>query len=227
LDDNFATIVQAIEEGRVIYDNIKNTIFFLLSCNIGEILLVVTAILFGMPAPLGALQLLWLNLITDSFPALALGFEKANKGIMNPRDQKENQFLNRPFMTRVILQGLLIAAGAFWIYYEYYFGTFDNRVLFASTACFAGLITIELFRALSARSQKRFLFEMGFFTNKYVIFAQLISFGFMMLALYGPVAETFFQSVPIQTSQWINILIIASLVLVCAEVQKFVLRKQK
>lgn len=227
MDDNFATIVQAIEEGRVIYDNIKNTIFFLLSCNIGEILLVVTAILFGMPAPLGALQLLWLNLITDSFPALALGFEKAGKGIMNPRKQKENQFLNRPFMTRVVFQGLLIAAGAFWIYYEYYFGTFDNRAIFASTACFAGLITIELFRALSARSQKRFLFEMGFFTNKYVIFAQLISFGFMMLALYGPVAETFFQSVPIQVSQWINILIIASLVLIGAEVQKFIIRKQK
>ncbi len=227
MDDNFATIVQAIEEGRVIYDNIKNTIFFLLSCNIGEILLVVTAILFGMPAPLGALQLLWLNLITDSFPALALGFEKASKGIMNPRDQKENQFLNRPFMTRVILQGLLIAAGAFWIYYEYYFGTFNNRVLFASTACFAGLITIELFRALSARSQKRFLFEMGFFSNKYVIFAQFISFGFLMLALYGPVAETFFQSVPIQTSQWINIFIIATIALICAELQKYILRKQK
>jgi Ca2+-transporting ATPase len=227
MDDNFATIVQAIEEGRVIYDNIKNTIFFLLSCNIGEILLVVTAILFGMPAPLGALQLLWLNLITDSFPALALGFEKAGMGIMNPRDQKENQFLNRSFMIRVIFQGLLIAAGAFWIYYEYYFSTFDNHELFASTACFAGLIMIELFRALSARSQKRFLFEMGFFSNKYVIFAQLISFLFLMVALYGTIAETFFQSVPILTSQWINILIIASIVLICAEVQKLILRKQK
>jgi len=227
LDDNFATIVQAIEEGRVIYDNIKNTIFFLLSCNIGEILLVFTAILFGMPAPLGALQLLWLNLITDSFPAIALGFEKAGKGIMNPRKQQDNQFLNRPFMMRVTIQGVLIAAGAFWIYYEYYYGTFDNPAAFASTACFAGLIMIELFRALSARSQNRFLFEMGFFTNMYVIYAQIISFSFMLLALYGPIAVTFFESTPIKLQQWINIIIIATLVLVFAEIQKFILRKQE
>lgn len=227
LDDNFATIVQAIEEGRVIYDNIKNTIFFLLSCNIGEILLVFTAILFSMPAPLGALQLLWLNLITDSFPAIALGFEKAGKGIMNPRKQQDNQFLNRPFMMRVTLQGLLIAAGAFWIYYEYYYGSFNNSVEFASTACFAGLIMIELFRALSARSQKRFLFEMGFFTNMYVIYAQIISFGFMLLSLYGPIAVTFFESTPIKLQQWVNIVVIATLVLAFAEIQKLILRKQE
>ncbi|MDD4028093.1 MAG: cation-translocating P-type ATPase [Caldisericia bacterium] len=225
LDDNFATIVHAIEEGRVIYDNIKNTIFFLLSCNIGEILLVFTAILFGMPAPLGALQLLWLNLITDSFPAIALGFEKAGKGIMNPRKQQDNQFLNRSFMMRVTLQGVLIAGGAFWIYFEYYYSSFSNPAALATTACFAGLIMIELFRALSARSQKRFLFEMGFFSNTYVIFAQIISFGFLLLALYGPIAVTFFQSTPIQLQQWINILIIATIVLISAEVQKLILRK--
>ena len=146
---------------------------------------------------------------------------------MNPRKQQDNQFLNRPFMMRVTLQGLLIAAGAFWIYYEYYYGSFNNSVEFASTACFAGLIMIELFRALSARSQKRFLFEMGFFTNMYVIYAQIISFGFMLLSLYGPIAVTFFESTPIKLQQWVNIVVIATLVLAFAEIQKLILRKQE
>ena len=88
LDDNFASIVNAIEEGRVIYDNIKNSIFFLLSCNFGEIMLVLASMILSMGLPLGPLHLLWLNLVTDSFPALALGFEKPNKDIMKPRIKK-------------------------------------------------------------------------------------------------------------------------------------------
>jgi Ca2+-transporting ATPase len=225
LDDNFATIVAAIEEGRVIFDNIKKTIFFLLSCNIGEILLVVTAILLGMPAPLGALQLLWLNLITDSFPALALGFEKADSDVMKPRKQSDNNFLDASFLSGIIFQGVLIATGALIIFLEYQHGGTTLDPL-ATTACFAGLVTIELFRALSARSQKQFLFHIGFFTNPFVIYAQLISFSFLLVALYGPIARNFFGAVPIGLKQWANILLISLGVLLLAELRKLFLKRK-
>ena len=225
LDDNFATIVEAIEEGRVIFDNIKNTIFFLLSCNIGEILLVVTAILCGMPAPLGALQLLWLNLITDSFPALALGFEKADSDVMKPRNGNDNNFLNSSFLSGIVFQGVLIATGAFIIFFEYQQGS-STLVPLATTACFAGLVTIELLRALSARSQKQFLFHIGFFTNPFVVYAQFISFGFLLIALYGPIARKFFGAEPISLIHWVNIVLIAIGVLLLAELRKLFLKRK-
>ena len=105
-------------------------------------------------------------------------------------------------------------------------GITKTLVPLATTACFAGLVTIELLRALSARSQKQFLFNIGFFTNPYVNYAQIISFGFLLLALYGPVATKFFKSEPIGFPQWTNIILISIAVLLLAEARKIFLRRK-
>ena len=215
LDDNFATIVNAIEEGRVIYDNIKNTIFFLLSCNLGEILLVIGAIMLNLKMPLGPLHLLWLNLITDSFPALALGFEKASMDVMKPRNDTKNNFLTKSFFGRIMLQAVFIGGGSFYLFFRHY----NAGILEATTVCFTGLIMIELFRALSARSQSQTFLKLGLFSNPYMIYSLILSFGFLLLALYGPVAKLF-DSIPLNFLQWGEILIVSLLVLSLSEGRK-------
>src|SRR5699024_3451155 len=117
-DDNFASIVSAVKEGRIIYDNIKKSVAFLLSCNIGEILLVFASILLNLPVPLIPIQLLWLNLVTDSFPALALGVEKDRKSVVNqePRDPDE-PILNKKMIQGIILQSIAIAISSFGAYW--------------------------------------------------------------------------------------------------------------
>lgn len=221
LDDNFATIVNAVEEGRVIYDNIKKTIFFLLSCNFGEIMLIVSAILLSLKIPLGPLHLLWLNLLTDSFPALALGFEKAEKNIMKPRKKPDNDIMNKSFLIGILIQALLICLGAMFLYIRNYS---PENYSFSMTICFAGIIIIELFRAISARSQNEFIIKIGILSNKNMLFAQILSFVLLLLALYGPIAKIVFKAPPLSFSNWLEILIVAIVVLILAELRKLILR---
>ena len=221
LDDNFATIVNAIEEGRVIYDNIKKTIFFLLSCNFGEIFLIVGSMILSLKMPLGPLHLLWLNLLTDSFPALALGFEKAEANVMFPRKAKDNDIMNRSFLIGIILQAIFISFGALLIYIRNY--SIENYA-FAVTMCFAGIVVIELLRALSARSQNEFLLKIGVLSNKNMLLAQCLSFALLLPALYGPLSRILFNSVPLNFQNWIEIIIVSIIVLVLAELRKVFLK---
>lgn len=218
LDDNFATIVNAIEEGRKIYDNIKKTIFFLLSCNFGEILLVLGALMLSLPMPLSPLHLLWLNLITDSFPALALGLERAERNVMKPRQKKQSDIMNPSFFGGILFQALFIGSGALFVFMRH----LSYGLLEAITVCFAGLVLIELLRALSARSQNDLLIRMGVFSNLSMIGAQALSFLFLLLAMYGPLARLLFESVPLNTSQWIEVFLVAVFVLLMSELRKLV-----
>jgi len=221
LDDNFATIVNAVSEGRVIYDNIKKTIFFLLSCNFGEILLIVSAILLSLPMPLGPLHLLWLNLLTDSFPALALGFEKADKNVMKPRKIADNDVMNRSFLLEIMIQAIFISLGALFLYWRNYS---PDKHVFSVTICFAGLVVIELLRALSARSQNESLLKIGIFSNKNMLLAQFGSFILLLPALYGSLAKTLFKSMPLTLYNWIEVIMVAVIVFLPAEVRKFFLK---
>lgn len=221
LDDNFATIVNAIEEGRVIYDNIKKTIFFLLSCNFGEIFLIVGTMILSLKMPLGPLNLLWLNLLTDSFPALALGFEKAEANVMNPRKAKDNDIMNRSFLLGIILQAIFISFGALLLYIRNY--SIENYA-FAVTMCFAGIVVIELLRALSARSQNEYLLKIGVLSNKNMLLAQCVSFALLLPALYGPLSRILFNSTPLNLQNWIEIIIVSIIVLVLAELRKVFLK---
>ena len=219
-DDNFASIVSAVEEGRIIYSNIKKFVFFLLSCNIGEILLIFISILLNLPVPLLAIQLLWLNLVTDSFPALALGVEKGDPDIMklSPRNPKE-PILNRNMITGIILQSIAIAAAAL-LSYRWGLINYVDNIDKARTIAFTTLITAELLRAYSSRSQRFTLFKIGFFTNKTLVFGTVFSFVLLLGVLYIPFMQPIFYTFPLNFGEWSVVLRYALIPLVIGELSK-------
>ena len=220
VDDNFATIVNAVEEGRVIFSNIKKFVSFLLSCNIAEVAIVFLSILFGLPSPLTPIQLLWLNLVTDAFPALALGVEPAEADIMDrePRDPKESILAGKTGQG-VILQSIAITISVLAAYIIGLKWIFPNNIEGAHTMVFATLITSELLRAFSVRSEKYTLKELGWFSNKYLVKANLLSFALLLLVMYIPPLRRLFELQFISWQWWI-ILVLALLPLTLGEIHK-------
>lgn len=227
MDDNFATIVHAVEEGRIIYNNIKNFVSFLLSCNIGEVLIVFLAILFGLPVPLTPIQLLWLNLVTDSFPALALGVEKGADDIMEEKPREPNEAIIDKKSGLVIgVQAVAITLATLG---AYLFGIkvygLDSEG--SRTLAFATLITAELLRAFSARSSDHTLREIGFFSNKYMVYATGLSFGLLLIVLYIPALANLFEVIPPSLKDWAVIIILSLIPVIAGELRKSLTRKRK
>ena len=224
VDDNFATIVNAVEEGRVIFSNIKKFVGFLLSCNIAEVLIVFLSILFGLPSPLTPIQLLWLNLVTDAFPALALGVEPAEADIMErpPRDPSES-ILSGETGKNVILQSIAITISVLAAYIIGLNYIFPNNIEGAHTMVFATLITSELLRAFSVRSEKYTLKELGWFSNKNLLKANLLSFALLLLVMYVPPLRRLFE-LQFISWEWLIIIPLSFLPLIIGEIRKRVRR---
>ena len=225
VDDNFATIVNAVEEGRVIFANIKKFVSFLLSCNIAEVLIVFISILLGLPSPLTPIQLLWLNLVTDAFPALALGVEPAEPGLMEepPRDPRES-IISGEVKTNLIMQSIYITIAVLAAYIVGLKWIFPDSIEGAHTMVFATLITSELLRAFSVRSTKYTLKELGFATNPNLIKAVLLSFSLLLVVMYVPVLTELFEIVSF-TWEWIPVLILSLIPLVLGEIGKIIRKK--
>lgn len=247
MDDNFATIVKAVEQGRTIYSNIRKFVGFLLSCNVGEILvifllsLVPKSLVPGIAAPLTAIQLLWLNLITDSFPALALGREKAEPGIMKmpPRSKKE-PIINKSMMGHIAMQsvGLFISVAAAFIIALmsmnnggtfFYSGVLADAVAkgvhpldVARTVAFATLICAELFRAFAARSERISVFKLGLFSNKMMNIAVALSLVMLVAVIYIPGINSIFNNVALNPLAWVVILPLAILPFAVSEISKLI-----
>lgn len=205
-DDNFASIVNAVEEGRCIFDNIQKVLYFLLSCNVGEILLMLVASLLGWPAPLLPIQLLWINLVTDGLPALALSLEKPEPGIMErkPRSPKESMLSLRSGLI-VLLQGALVggvALIAFGIVYLTHPNSAEAEGR-ARTMAFCVLVYAELLRALAARSQTLTLAQLGFFSNPQLLGAIGVSFLLQLSVVMLPFARPVFESVQHFAWEWV------------------------
>ncbi len=197
-DDNFTSIVAAVEEGRTIYSNIRKFTVFLVSCNIGEILLILVSMIFssffGGLLPLLAIHLLWINLMTDSFPAFALGMEKAEENIMDqkPRDTKE-KLLNKETLIKVIIQGfglMLAGLAAFKLGLDVIPGA---SVTQAITMAFLTVVFGELFRAFSARSETKFLFQFNPLSNRFLNYSVFISVGLVLALIYIPFTAEIFS----------------------------------
>ena len=182
-DDNFSTIVKAISNGRSIYANIKNAINFLLAGNTGAILAVLYASLFALPAPFAPVHLLFINLLTDSLPAIAIGLEPHNQKVMNekPRDI-HTPLLNKSFASKVVLEGLLIAVATL---IAFYIGLSTGDHVTASTMAFATLCLSRLFHGFNSRS-KQSIFKIGVFSNKYSWIAFILGVVFLHLVLLAP-----------------------------------------
>lgn len=221
-DDNFATIVNAVEEGRIIYSNIKKFVAYLLSCNLGEVLIVLIAILLDVPVPLIPIQLLWLNLVTDSFPALALGVEQGEADIMNepPRDPNE-AIIDKEIRITVAIQSIAITVATLLAYFVglKWYGM-ESGVNHARTMAFSTLIICELLRSYTSRSIDKTVFEIGVFTNKKLVLATFVSFLLMLVVIYVPVLNEAFGLMNLGPKE-IGVVLGASVIpLVAGEIQK-------
>lgn len=207
-DDNFATIVAAVEEGRGIYDNIRKFIRYLLSCNLGEVLTMFLATLVGLPLPLLPIQILWVNLVTDGLPAMALGVDGAEPGIMNrpPRAPGESIFA-RGLAIKIGVRGTMIGLGTLLVFVAALF--MGVNMLGARTMAFTTLVFSQLFHVFDCRSEERSIFEVGLFTNPYLVGAVLISIIMQLSVIYLSPLQAIFKTTALQGWQWIFILCVA------------------
>jgi len=224
-DDNFASIVAAVEEGRGIYDNIKKFIHYLLSCNTGEILVMFVASLLGWPLPLLPIQILWVNLVTDGLPALALGMDPVEKGIMNRPPRQTSEALITPARALLILaQGAFIGlcsllAFAFVLYVE------KEGLARARTAALIALACSQLYHSLNCRSQRTSLFKLGLFTNVKLLAAAVLSLVLQLTIIYWPFTQRVFQVEPLRLFDIGVLMVISSFPFWAMEILKRVDRR--
>lgn len=197
-DDNFSTIVKAIANGRSIYTNIKNAILFLLSGNAGAIFVVLYATVLGLPVPFAPVHLLFINLLTDSLPAIAIGLEPNNKKTMKDKPRNiHTPLLNKAFTTQVVLEGILIAISTI---IAFQIGLSTGDTLTASTMAFTTLCLSRLVHGFNSRS-KQSIFAIGVFSNKYTWFAFIIGVLSLHMVLFMPMLTTVFEVAPLTPAQ--------------------------
>lgn len=225
-DDNFATIVSAVKEGRGIYDNIRKAVHFLLSGNIGEIITIFMAILLGWSTPLLPVQLLWINLITDSFPAIALGIEPPEKDIMKRRPaQKEKSLFAGGMAANILVEGIMIgtlALLAFAIGCNVYASLEVGR-----TMSFTVLGMSQLLHAFNMRSEEESVFKLGFFSNLYLTGAFFLCIALQVSVVSVPLLATVFKTVPLSLMQWITVCGLSVFPLVFVELEKLIFRSME
>ena len=205
-DDNFASIVSAIQQGRIIYSNIRKFVYFLLACNVGEILIIFAAMLFGMPIPLRPVHLLWLNLVSDGAPALALGMEKGDPDIMEqpPRSPTE-PVINREMALGIAVVGIVDAAAVLTVFYLA-LGRYPDHLAAAQTMAFLTLCVSELLRAFTARSETHSIFSIGWCSNRWMLWAVAVSFVLVLMVIYVPFLQPVFDTVPPGLDDWLLML---------------------
>ncbi|HHU32878.1 MAG TPA: calcium-translocating P-type ATPase, SERCA-type [Clostridia bacterium] len=226
LDDNFATIVNAVKEGRTIYSNIRKSIQFLLSCNTGEIIAIFSAILFGLGSPLTPIQILWMNLVTDSLPALALGVEPPEEGVMNrpPRNPKEGVFSGGVGLD-IVIQGAVIgflALAAFWLALDW-----GRTLEEAHTMAFLTMSFSQLVHAFNARSFEHSLFTMGFGTNRALVGAFFASAALQLIVIFVPFLRDIFETALLSSGDWAVVIGLSLVPLLVVEVIKVIKRAVK
>jgi len=229
-DDNFASIVAAVEEGRGIYGNIKKYLIYLLSCNLGEILLMAGAILFGpllgLPAgviPLIAIQILYVNLATDGLPAIALSLDPPEADMMErtPRPKGETVF-TPPVLRYLVGAGVWTAVVSLAVFiWAIHMGRGEAE---ARALCFVTLILVQFFNAFNCRSEQRSLFSIGIFANWWLWLAVLWECAILALLLYVPVLQRAFRAFPLGVEDWLIVIASASTIFIAAEVYKVIMR---
>ena len=205
-DDNFASIVAAIHQGRIIYANIRKFVYFLLACNVGEILIIFSAMLFGLPIPLRPVQLLWLNLVSDGAPALALGMEKGEPDIMTrpPRSPGE-PVIDKMMAISIGVIGIVDAVAVLSVFLLAQ-ARYPDHLAAAQTMAFITLCTSELLRAFTARSETHSVFSLGLMNNRWIVWAVIVSFLLVLMVVYVPFLQPVFDTVPLGLNDWLLML---------------------
>ncbi|MBP2650164.1 MAG: calcium-transporting P-type ATPase, PMR1-type [Firmicutes bacterium] len=224
-DDNFATIVAAVESGRGIYDNIRKFIRYLLAGNTGEVLTMFIASLAGMPMPLLPAQILWVNLVTDGFPAMALGVDPGETGVMNrpPRNPAESIF-SRGLSRKIVARGFQIGLSTVLVFAAVYYGKGDLPL--ARTMALTTLVFCQLFHVYDCRSETKTIFEAGFIANKYLVAATVGSVIMQLVIVYVPFLRNVFSTTILMPNDWLLILAVAGWTTIIGAVKHFIFRRR-
>lgn len=223
-DDNFSTIVEAVRQGRGIYANIKKAVHFLLSCNIGEILTVFIAILLRLRSPLTAIQLLWVNLVTDSLPAISLGLEKTERDVMKQKPIKKGESLfARGMALEMIAGGIVIGLISLTAYIV---GVKMQDQRLGRTMCFLVLSISQLFHSFNLHSRKS-LFRSNIFSNPFLVISFVICLGLQLSVVLVPFLSRLFDSAYLDANQWIIVFLLSIIPLVISEIYKSLIKMLK
>ena len=220
-NDNFATIVGAVEEGRVVYDNIKKVALFLVSCGIGELLTILATILLKIPIPYIPAQILWLNLVTNGLQDIALVFEPAEKGILKRKPRPPGEGILSPLLIqRTLLMGIILAAGTLYV--------FINRLEAgmslerARTAALTTMVFFQFYQALNCRSETQSIFRMSLLMNPFLLFSMIAALFAQLAVLYVPAMQWVFRTEPISVAGWIQILYVTITIVIVVEIDKWI-----
>ncbi len=227
-DDNFASIERAVEEGRVIYDNILKSVRYLVSCNIGELAAIFLAVMAGLRSPLAPIQILWMNIVTDSPPALALAMDPRDPDVMKrpPRNPKE-KILSRESSFEMLLVGLLVAFGTLGVF-AWYLNSSASEALKAGTMTFSVIILFQKFLALAVSGSKnKLVLQTGLFRNKWLWLAIAFGVGSQVLITEWAPAQAVFQTVSLSAFDWLVVLAVSSTGFLLPEVAKLFKKKKK
>ena len=211
MDDNFSTIVAAVEEGRIIYDNIRKFIRYLLSCNLGEVLTMFLATIFSLPNPLSPIQILLVNLATDGLPAIALGIDPAEDDIMRqPPREKDESIFARGLVEKILVRGSLIGLCTLLSFMagRYYGMNLDT----CRTLALCTLVMSQLIHVFECRSERHSLFEIKLFTNPWLIGAVSVSIVLICSVLYVPFLQTIFHTVALSLKQWLIVIFFSGII---------------
>ena len=216
-DDNFATIMAAVEEGRVIFNNLRRVVFFLLTTNVGEVLTLITALLLGLPLPVTAVMILWINLLTDGVSTVPLGIEPRHNDVLErPPRRPEEGILNKVTLRRILLLAPVMAAGVILVYHAY----LDVGQAYARTMAFTTLAAFQWFQALNARSTTKSIFQVGLLSNRWLCVGLSLAVILQLGTVYLEIGRSLFGTVALGLEDWFYALLAGSSILVVDEVLK-------
>jgi len=224
-DDNFSTIFSAVEEGRVIYDNIRKVTFFLIPTGIAAILSIVMTMVLGLPIPYVAAQLLWINLVTNGLQDVALAFEPKERDVVNrpPRNPKEG-IMSRVLIERTIIIALLISLGVVYNFASALNG--GASIEQARTVAVTTMVFFQFFQAWNSRSEKQSVFAINPISNPFLFYSMIAAFFAHLAVLYVPAFQWIFRTEPLTAIEWVNILAVAVSVIIVVEIDKWVRRRR-
>jgi len=223
LDDNFGSIVSAVEEGRSIYKTIKKVILYLFSTSWGESMTITGALLLGYPLPLLPAQIIWLNFVTDGFLDVALAMEPKEEELLRGNFERPKKYLIDKLMTqRMFIMAIPMMIGTLFLFKGY----FENDLVKAWTISLTVLAVFQWFNVWNCRSESKSFFQTGFFSNKYLLGATAIIISLQMLAVYTPFFQRFLHTVPLNLSEWVMIIAVATSIIWVEEIRKFFYRRR-
>ena len=226
-DDNFASIVNAVEEGRVIFENIRKVVKYLISTNTGEIIMILSALILLPNAPLifTAVQVLWINLVTDGLLVIPLALEPKEENVMDlpPRKPKE-RIINREMIFNIIFVASFMAVGSLWFFAD---GLNNGNIVKAQTLAFVTIALFQVFNSLNCRSRKLSFFKLGVFTNKWLLIAIAASFILQVLVTELQVFQTAFGTTSLSVLDWGMVILVSSSVFIADEIRKLILKNRR